>query len=509
MTSEMPGRLRGVPELVAAALAQETEQRASAEKVIHLLAYRERVWNDAEAAAAAAGAQGPELDVRLEAADDGVARDIEAALGPRGYGEAPRDPETSILEALDAAEWVRDENPSAWAEYVAGRTDLAWVRRTFQKARAPLPAAADPEAMAEAAKKAEAVEAELAARRSSRIRSCVLLFALGDAWGRTTEFTSDYEQLLASPPPVPQELKVTDDTQMGLCTLEAIRTLRRRGITLEGLSTDAGLQNTVRRAFADAYLEFAHDPDNDRAPGETVMTALAGYEAAMDKITGDEGADNSSLGSGTIMRTPWLGLLPYTRSTLMSLAVLQSQTTHGHPKGWAASAVLTLLVSDLLNGRVSAPAHPELLFHAVRVIDEIRDMDSPLAEAMGEDLDALERDLLGFAARWYAVERTLDPSGEQQADVNTVFGEGWTADETLFNVLGVASLYAEETVIPAIRRLVMTRGDSDSIAAVGGAVIGLQHPRNRAALDMIRGRLEPRYRKELDAAAEFLVTHHL
>lgn len=507
--SEMPGRLRGVPELVAAARAQETEQRASAEKITHLLAYRERVWNDAEAAAAAAGAEGPELDARLEAADDGVARDIEAALGPRGYGEAPRDPEISILEALDAAEWVREENPNAWAEYTAGRTDLAWVRRTFEKARAPLPASADPEAMAEAAKKAEAVEAELTARRNSRIRSSVLLFALGDAWGSVTQDETDHQKMLAEPPAVPQELKVTDDTQMSLYTLEAIKTLRSRGVTFEGLATDAGLQNAVRRAFADAYLEFAHDPDNNRAPGRTVMTALAAYEESMDKITGDEGADNSSLGCGTIMRTPWLGLLPYTRPTLMSLAVLQAQTTHGHPKGWASSAVLTMLISDLLYGKVSSPAEPELLFHAVKLIDEIREMDSNLVEAMSEDLTALENDLLGFAARWYAVERTLDPARDPQADVNDVFGEGWTADETLYNAVGVASLYTQETVIPAIKRLVMTRGDSDSIAAVGGSIIGLQHPRNSAALNMIRERLEPRYRKELDAAAEFLITHHL
>ncbi|WP_168198584.1 hypothetical protein [Nesterenkonia sp. NBAIMH1] len=184
MSADVPGRLRGVPELVAAARAQENEHRASAEKITHLLAFRERIWNDAEAAAEAAGVQGAELEARLEAADDGVARDIEAALGPRGYGEPLRNPEVTILQALDAAEWVREENPNAWAEFAAGRTDLAWVRRTFEKSRAPLPASADPQAMAEAAKKAEAVEAELVARRNSRIRSCVLLFALGDAWGR-------------------------------------------------------------------------------------------------------------------------------------------------------------------------------------------------------------------------------------------------------------------------------------------------------------------------------------
>ncbi|WP_258934767.1 hypothetical protein [Nesterenkonia pannonica] len=144
MSADVPGRLRGVPELVAAARAQENEHRASAEKITHLLAFRERIWNDAEAAAEAAGVQGAELEARLEAADDGVARDIEAALGPRGYGEPLRNPEVTILQALDAAEWVREENPNAWAEFAAGRTDLAWVRRTFEKSRAPLPASADP-----------------------------------------------------------------------------------------------------------------------------------------------------------------------------------------------------------------------------------------------------------------------------------------------------------------------------------------------------------------------------
>lgn len=333
------------------------------------------------------------------------------------------------------------------------------------------------------------------------ISSTVYSFALGDAWGYVTEFTS-FAQNMRNEPPPPNPLVVSDDTQMGIYTLQAIFNTEA---DLSRVHDDVSEQNVMRRDFADQYVQFYHDPDNNRAPGMTCMSAIREYIESPVKTTGLEGLSNNSLGCGTIMRTPWIGLLPLERETLVTLSVLHSQTTHGDPAGWIASAIATLMTYDLFHDAV--PLGDRTLFdHAVRILREIETMHLQLLDAMEESFQQLYRELTYFSDNWsfskvsggVITEHLVDPS----YDVNETFGEGWIATEVLYNALGVVSFHntAEEAWY-GVQRLVYSSGDSDSTAAIAGAFYGALYGDAWHRVQ-VQEQLEPRYRHELHEMIE-------
>ena len=69
-------------------------------------------------------------------------------------------------------------------------------------------------------------------------------------------------------------------------------------------------------------------------------------------------------------------------------------------------------------------------------------------------------------------------------------GEGWRAQENLATALLCVDALPDQP-IDALRRATVTGGDSDSIAAVAGAILGALH-RNPWPADWF-DRLEPRY----------------
>lgn len=359
------------------------------------------------------------------------------------------------------------------------------------------------------------------------IVASMLLFAYGDAYGYVTEFMP-HEQILKAKPDVPNVLTVSDDTQMSLYTIQAVEELSHHhgydfsdDAFMATLLSDEPTQNTVRREFARQYLLFASDADNNRAPGGTVMRALAEYEQSEQKTGLEGGSTNYSLGCGTVMRAPWLGLLPWSRKVITALSILQAQTTHGDPAGWLVSAVSSLLAHDLLTGKVDT--FTENLFdHALTLLDEIEGMETSLTAEMKKpgtetgysDIERVRGDFRDFSESYEDDSETLllHPT----VDVTSFYGQGWIADEALYNAVAVASLYSdgdEEDVLAGIKRLVYSNGDSDSIAAIGGAFFGARgsHANNGFAvhqhtLQNITESLEPRYRREITDAGNFILS---
>lgn len=354
-----------------------------------------------------------------------------------------------------------------------------------------------------------AVQAEDALRNS--IQRSMLFYALGDAWGYLTEFYAYREILKASPMPPPQ-LKISDDTQMSIYAVQAVENLRNSDVELSDVKHDESVQNAVGREFGRQFLDFYEDPRNDRAPGVTCMDALRKYRRSVQE-TGSEGNDNDSLGCGTVMRSPWLGYFDEDREVLAVLNIVHAQVTHGDPKGWLVSAVSALVIHDLLYGEGASvgegasDASAVLFRVALRVVREMRSFTSPVVQALSSSLDAVEADLQSFVERWDHICELLsageeapfslsedsmvyaffsDPAYDGDVvDASSVFGEGWIADEALYAALGVVSFYMEsmpeyrgdamvacDMVMRAVRRLVYTKGDSDSIAAIGGALVG-------------------------------------
>jgi ADP-ribosylglycohydrolase len=317
--------------------------------------------------------------------------------------------------------------------------------------------------------------------------------ALGDAWGYPTEFQS-HATILARKPDIPEDLVITDDTQMSIYNTIALANLVKLGLTdLSNLASDVHLQNLVRREFASSHLLFWEDPMNTRAPGKTCMTALSQYAHTKNPVTGAEGATNNSKGCGTVMRSPWLGLLPLGRDTLMALAALQSQTTHGHPMATLSAVVAALTVNDLVyrRGEVNLdPQEPGLFSHARTILGDLSYSKSNLIPEMEEVMGEMELSLRDFEGRW----EDFVNAGED-VDINLFYGEGWVADEALYNALAATSLYNKRPV-DGIRRLVYTNGDSDSIAAIGGAFLGALNGYKALDVDVV-SRLEPEYKLTL------------
>lgn len=332
-----------------------------------------------------------------------------------------------------------------------------------------------------------------------RIKGAVYGMALGDAWGAPTEFLS-FEHIAQLQPSIPAVLKITDDTQMSIYNIYAMKEILPLLKGGEGdLLNNVELQDKIRLLFMEQHVNFAYDPDNTRAPGETCMKSLEYFSRLSflghQNLTGLEASKrNDSLGCGTIMRAPWLGVLPLKKTTVALLAVLQAQTTHGNPIGWLVSAIMVLLMRDMFTGK-----EPENLFTlASRKLEYIHSFHSNLTKT----IDDKYYDNVFEVLRTHVLEWELFQNTPDDVDINTFYGGGWVADEALYNALGAAELYSSDPLL-GIKRLVYSGGDSDSVAAIGGALLGVINGYEKIGYNVV-DRLEPRYRKELSDVVGWL-----
>lgn len=332
-----------------------------------------------------------------------------------------------------------------------------------------------------------------------RIAGSVFGLAYGDTWGYITEFY-DYKTILSSLPDYPYgNPRISDDTQMSIYNMTALNDIITN-VDLTSpelhLASNPDLQDKIRTIFADWHVKWMNSPDNNRAPGTACMTALAAYSDSA-RETGLEGSSlNNSKGCGANMRSPWLGLLPYTPDVIVSLSILQAQTSHGNPTAQVAAAVTSMTVYDIVHENVQGG---ELLPHARKIIARLSDgsygwdvrswenMESGLNE-----MDALLRDGSHSYERY-----KVHPVG----DISAVFGEGWVADEALLTALAAADLFHDDTR-KGVEKLVYTKGDSDSIAAIGGAFLGALN--GRESIPVETSDFETGYSTLLESIVSFL-----
>ncbi|MCX4678234.1 ADP-ribosylglycohydrolase family protein [Streptomyces sp. NBC_01433] len=290
--------------------------------------------------------------------------------------------------------------------------------------------------------------------------------ALGDALGFPTEF-NDVPAILAKCGPwrqmaLPKPAIVTDDTQMTLALGRGIRTAMDRG-----LLTPLRLIRPVREEFVDWF----HSPDNNRAPGRTCMKACRLLDG--DRIW-QEASQTGSKGCGANMRVAPVGLVPgLSEEQRAGAAQLQAALTHGHPTALAASDLLARAVFLLAQG-----AEP------MGLVGQLR---SYAYENSGRYLERWLGDLWRYAGDsspeayirrgWDECQTALGtvqdalraPSPETDPCRST--GDGWVAEEALATALHCFLLFPEEPVT-ALRRAACTRGDSDSLACLTGALAG-------------------------------------
>lgn len=310
--------------------------------------------------------------------------------------------------------------------------------------------------------------------------------AIGDAWGNPNEFRS-IEQLTATDRrgvDAPKFLEVTDDTQMTLYLARAL---------------DGAADNPVsvtQKSIAEQYLAYLADPDfAGRAPGITVTNSLQRLKSGIDW---HQATDTYSDGCGTVMRVTPAAFTP----DYVGVAAFSAAITHGTANG-IASAILN---AELL--RLIALTGQQFLGRL-----------SPLALALSRDpgtyglldtgqwLDGLTVNLIeGFdeLTRTFSATTIALADGYRDdpwlEDPCLYGGEGWRAHECLATAVLSVDAFPHDGW-EALRRAVTTGGDSDSIGAVAGGLLGALHGEfwPTGTLD----RLEDRYQDEIAEAAEF------
>jgi ADP-ribosylglycohydrolase len=322
--------------------------------------------------------------------------------------------------------------------------------------------------------------------------------AYGDALGKPTEFLS-FDEITArygaggprDLPPDPHGVaRVTDDTQMALAVADAlIATLAD-----DGALTNARFEPHVRECFVDWW----RSPENNRAPGRTCLTAC---ESLASGLPWRDATVMASKGCGANMRVTPVAVAyqkrgPIDDETRAGAAQLQAAVTHGHATALAASELTMLAVRWLLDGTPLADLTPRLrsrcaeqriTYRADWLGDLWRRSHAPSRDdwtARGWDECAAALDRLTVA-----LERP-----DRHSDPCDATGQGWIAEEALATALHCALLYPDDPVA-ALGRAAATSGDSDSIAALTGAMVGAVHGLEAFPHDW-RERIE--YRVELD-----------
>lgn len=290
--------------------------------------------------------------------------------------------------------------------------------------------------------------------------------ALGDALGFPTEF-NDVPAILAKCGPwrgmeLPTPAFVTDDTQMTIALGRGIRTAMD-----SGLLTPERLVDPVRREF----IAWYHSPENDRAPGNTCLTACRLLESTR---VWQEASQTHSKGCGANMRVAPVGLVPgLSDEQRAGAAQLQAALTHGHPTALAASDLTARAVHLLargaeplgLVGQLRSYAYENTGRYHTRWLGDLwRYAGDTSPEAfISRGWDECQHALAALQ------EALRDPSPETDPCERT--GDGWIAEEALATALHCFLLFPEDP-LAALRRAACTRGDSDSIACLAGAFAG-------------------------------------
>jgi ADP-ribosylglycohydrolase len=295
--------------------------------------------------------------------------------------------------------------------------------------------------------------------------------AFGDALGAPTEFMPYGQILDVYGPGGPRELvgrpaRVTDDTQMALAFAEALYTA-----ALEEWPLSPGRLEAHTR---DAFVRWAHSPDNNRAPGNTCLRACAGLSEG---LRWQDATIKDSKGCGANMRVAPAGVAPgLSDEERAGAAQLQAALTHGHATGLAASELTAFAIWWLCEGM--APAD---LPGALRErVDSQREI---YHERWLGDLwqRPLVDDPVAYISHGWdecrAVLERLDEAlavPDRHGDPCLATGAGWIAEEALATGLYCFLLFPDDPVA-AIARGAASSGDSDSIACLAGAFAGAAH----------------------------------
>lgn len=322
-------------------------------------------------------------------------------------------------------------------------------------------------------------------------RNSIYGLALGDAMAYRTEFlnfsqaVSRYgkEDLRNGT----QKFIVSDDTQMSLYLLEAFQNAYSPDKDFE--HQYLGLINEVAHQF----LIWLRDPLNDRAPGNACLNSLSNLEPFLkepaDLQTVLSAGSPNSKGSGTVMRSPWLGLLhanniiPDEHFEMFCNA--QSSITHQHPTALHGSYLTALLTSKLYTEEITPGRVKDFALDFIEQQDSDRGWDE--LKASISLIDTLPE---GYA---YSKATDIDPS--------RYLGSNGTAEDVLTTAIALVDNFGAEP-LEVLKRCIYTSGDSDTIGAVAGGMIGAHYSGEIWA--EVEYLVEEQYVQQLEDAAAYI-----
>jgi ADP-ribosylglycohydrolase len=327
--------------------------------------------------------------------------------------------------------------------------------------------------------------------------------AVGDAYGDPIEFSTPVMNGIG--PSAPKHFRITDDTQMSLAVAHALE------------SWDGESLPMLRLDFMTEFLYWLHDADNNRAPGATCLSALRKLERGGAGYW-QQATSPSSAGCGSVMRAAWVGLSPkVSDEQLFTVAAMQAVLTHGPAENGFAAAALAALTRSIVRGEVDPgeasdflhewadehdgmeydrTAFGTLLWKLAVTSDGAQHHESPedyVAEGIAHVrwiADAAADLTLAFANRGLF---TFDP-----ADFS---GQGWRAREAVAMAVGVFD--ADLGFVDSVRAAAWTKGDSDSTAAIAGALVGAYAGSTEVPFEWF-ARLEDRYQCEVGDVAQLI-----
>ncbi|WP_030172493.1 ADP-ribosylglycohydrolase family protein [Spirillospora albida] len=300
-----------------------------------------------------------------------------------------------------------------------------------------------------------------------RVSGAIFGLAYGDALGAPTEFL-DMEQIRRrfgeSGPKEPSgdPALVTDDTQMTIAVALGL---------LDALENPPFTPDLITPMWRRRFVDWLHDPENDRAPGNTCLRACEGLDRGLPWVRATQ---LHSKGCGANMRVAPVGLAPgLPDEARAGASQLQAAMTHGHATGLAASELTAFALRWLadgtapgdLPGALRARCREQRTVYHERWLGELwrrPGVDDPaafIARGWDECLGALDRLDAALA------------EGDRASDPCLATGAGWIAEEALATGLLCFLLFPDDPVA-AIRRGAASSGDSDSIACLAGAFAG-------------------------------------
>lgn len=261
---------------------------------------------------------------------------------------------------------------------------------------------------------------------------------------------------------------ISDDTQMTLFTANGILLADTRVSTwgiggndiamsyLDWLRTQEMTFEESRnqpRGYTKGCISWLADvPElySRRAPGNTCLSALRQYKK-------DEIPQNDSKGCGGIMRVAPLALknYPYAQIRVIDqMGAEIAEITHKHSLGYMPAAVLVHIISRIV--------YPEKRQSLKEIVIEARDMASEIFA--GDSYLNKLTEIIDLAV-------SLSENGESDIDNIHRIGEGWVAEETL-GIAVYCSLRHQDDFSAGVTAAVNHGGDSDSIGAVTGNILG-------------------------------------